>query len=147
LRFVRKNHRAWGWPTYPKSYATIDGAIEARLEKLLTRYESLLTEGSLRAVSLTVQERNPLARRLCVEHYGATCYVCGFSFGAAYGETAEGYIHVHHLEAMAGKREKRAVDPIKDLRPICPNCHAVAHLQTPPLKIEALKRMLNRART
>ena len=35
-------------------------------------------------------------------HYGATCFACGFSFGEVYGETADGFIHVHHLKAIAG---------------------------------------------
>lgn len=33
LAFVRKNHPSWKWPTYPRSYTTIDGSIETRLER------------------------------------------------------------------------------------------------------------------
>ncbi|MCX6631360.1 MAG: HNH endonuclease [Candidatus Solibacter sp.] len=151
LAFVREHHPAWKWPTYPRSYTTIDGSIEKRLEELLTVYQTAfakpLTEGGPRAASVTVYERNPIARQRCIDHYGPACHGCGFSFGETYGETVGGYIHVHHLEALSNRGGKRAVDPVKDLRPICPNCHAVVHLQTPPLSIIELKRMLKRRRS
>jgi hypothetical protein len=50
LAFVRKNHPAWKWPTYPRSYATIDAATEERLDELLDNYQASfaepLTEGT-----------------------------------------------------------------------------------------------------
>jgi hypothetical protein len=150
LAFICKNHPDWGWPTYPRSLTTIDGAIETRLEELLDGYQASfaepLVEGAAKAVSVTVYERNPIARQQCIAHYGPTCHACGFSFGEVYGETAEGFIHVHHLKAVAGAGERK-VDPIKDLRPICPNCHAVIHLQNPPLNITELKLMLKQVRS
>lgn len=36
------------------------------------------------------------------------------------------------------------IDPIKDLRPVCPNCHAVIHLREPAFSIEEVKAMLER---
>jgi len=152
LAFVQKNHSTWPWlNAYTKSYTTIDGAIEARLEEVLSEYQvsftEPLTEGTPKAVSITLYERNPLARQQCIAHYGSDCHACGFSFGETYGETADGYIHVHHLKPISSGRGARAVDPIKDLRPICPNCHAFVHLQNPPLSIVELKRMLKQARS
>lgn len=105
-----------------------------------------LIEGAAKEVLVTVYERNPLARQRCIARYGATCYACGFSFRETYGETAEGFIHVHHLNAVAGAGE-RNVNPIKNLRPICPICHAVIHLQNPPLSITELKLMLKQGRS
>jgi hypothetical protein len=149
LAFVRQNHPSWKWPTYPRNYTTVDGKIEARLEHLLSGYQvSILpfTEGAASSALVTNYERNPVARQQCIAHYGNACYACGFSFGETYGETADGYIHVHHLKAISKRGGEHAVDPVKDLRPICPNCHAVVHLQTPPLSILQLKRMLKAAR-
>ena len=146
LAFIRVNHAAWKWPTYPRSYTTIDGPIEERLEQLLQSYQvsfaEPLNEGAAKTISVTVHERNPLARHRCIEHYGAACFVCGFCFGEVYGDIADGYIHVHHLKAVAHRGGEYVVDPIKDLRPICPNCHVVAHLRQPPLSIAELKRLL-----
>jgi 5-methylcytosine-specific restriction protein A len=38
--------------------------------------------------------------------------------------------------------EEYVVDPIRDLTPVCPNCHAMLHRQTPPLTIEELKQAI-----
>ncbi len=38
--------------------------------------------------------------------------------------------------------EDYEVDPIEDLRPVCPNCHAVIHFRDPPFTIEGAKEML-----
>lgn len=152
LAFIQKNHPSWKWlSAYTKSYTTIDGPIEARLSDVLESYQASfaepLTEGAFKSVSVTAYERNALARRQCIEHYGTACYACGFSFGETYGETADGYIHVHHLKAVSERAGRYVIDPIEDLRPICPNCHAVVHLQNPPLSIAELKRMLKEARS
>jgi len=149
LDFVRERHSTWKWPTYPRSYTTIDGDTERRLNALLDSYESSFAEprtegGTPRRVLTTKWERDPIARRRCIDHYRAICSVCSFSFGEKYGELAKGYIHVHHLEGVAG-RGKHVVNPIKDLRPLCPNCHAVAHLSDPPYTIDELKRILKYA--
>ena len=137
------------WLTYPRSYTTIDAHIETRLEELLKSYSpkssDLGTEGNPKSIVLTVYERNPKARRQCLDHYGTDCYGCGISFGKIYGNMAEGFIHVHHLREVSRRGGKYVVDPVKDLRPICPNCHAVVHLQTPPLSIIKLKQMLKKS--
>lgn len=39
----------------------------------------VFTEGAVEAAVLNVYERNPKARRKCVEHYGSTCFICGFA--------------------------------------------------------------------
>lgn len=84
-------------------------------------------EGALKRVVVNRYERDPGARAECIAKYGTDCSVCGFSFGAAYGEHGEGFIHVHHLVPLAAIRRRYKVDPIKHLRPVCPNCHAMLH--------------------
>jgi hypothetical protein len=93
-------------------------------------------EGSKRSVVVNSYERDPRARQACLDHYGTSCVVCGFDFERAYGETASGFIHVHHLRSLADIGEEYVVDPVSDLRPVCPNCHAVIHLgnKTRPLQ-------------
>lgn len=107
--------------------------------------ERPLTEGASYTVKVSAFERNPVARQKCVEHYGCNCVVCGFNFGAAYGSAADGYTHVHHLKPLASVGEEYVIDPIKDLCPVCPNCHAVIHLRQPPYGIEEVKTMLQGA--
>lgn len=55
---------------------------------------------------------------------------------------AQGLIHVHHLRQLADVNAKYQVDPIQDLRPVCPTCHAVIHSQTPPFTIEEISAMI-----
>lgn len=99
-------------------------------------------EGSVRQAMVNVYERNPAARAACITHYGSTCQVCSFDFGATYGELGEGFIHVHHLKEISSIAMEYEVDPIEDLRPVCPNCHAMLHTSRPALSIEALKHIV-----
>lgn len=88
---------------------------------------------------MNAYERDPAARDACLRHWGLACSVCGVVMSQRYGPIAAGYIHVHHLKPLADAGGERAVDPVEDLRPVCPNCHAVIHLTTPPLTIEAAR--------
>lgn len=97
-----------------------------------------LVEGAARQVTVNAYERNPAAREACIRHYGTQCFVCGFNFGRVYGPLGAGFIHVHHLRQLSEIGERYVVDPIQDLRPVCPNCHAMLHRTTPPQDIKAL---------
>src|SRR5690606_31419469 len=43
---------------------------------------TVLYEGGKHQVVLNKYERNPVARRMCIEHYGFSCQVCEFNFFA-----------------------------------------------------------------
>lgn len=101
-------------------------------------------EGTVKQVFVNVYERNPLARKKCIEHHGIKCCVCHFDFYAKYGEIGKDFIHVHHLKPLHKIGEKYEVDPIKDLRPVCPNCHAMLHKQKEAYSIEELKMILQK---
>lgn len=101
-----------------------------------------VTEGTVSTVVVNRYERNHRARQLCIQHWGTSCAVCGFDFGSRYGKLGQGYIHVHHLVDLATVGGQYEVDPIKDLRPVCPNCHAMLHQRSPALSIKALKSRL-----
>lgn len=103
-------------------------------------------EGAVQPITVNRYERSEKARAACVDHYGSKCYVCGFDFSAVYGPDFFGFIHVHHLCELSAIGEEYQVDPIADLRPVCPNCHAVIHSRTPCLRIEEVRRMLTSGR-
>ena len=103
-------------------------------------------EGATRQVLINAYERNPNARCDCVRHYGVSCVICGFNFGRAYGEIGEGFIHVHHLKDLATVGREYEVNPIEDLRPVCPNCHAMLHVERPAMTLERLRAILESAR-
>ena len=71
-----------------------------------------------------------------------SCSVCNFNFGQVFGKLGEGFIHVHHLRPISEIGEEYVVDPIEDLRPVCPNCHAMIHRRSPPLSIQEIKNLL-----
>ncbi len=104
--------------------------------------EPKLVEGSVCQVSINSYERNPEARRRCIEHHGTSCCVCGFNFEEKFGSMAQGFIHVHHLKPLSEIQEEYKVDPIADLRPVCPNCHAIIHLGGKTRSIEEVKSWL-----
>lgn len=117
-------------------------------EELPPPDEVMLTEsfqeGSVREVLVNSYERSSSARRRCIEHYGAQCVVCGFDFAAVYGSIGMGYIHVHHEVPLAEIGEAYEVDPIQDLKPVCPNCHAMLHRRRPAYSLAELRVMLSR---
>lgn len=99
-------------------------------------------EGGVVRISVNAYERNPAARRACIEHYGTSCCICGFNFGRAYGPEVSGFIHVHHLRQLSDLGGEYVVDPVADLRPVCPNCHAVLHSRSPAYGIEEIRSLL-----
>lgn len=101
-------------------------------------------EGATRQISVSIYERSTYARQRCIEHYGCRCAVCDFDFEKVYGELGSGFIHVHHLKPLSEIREEYEIDPISDLRPICPNCHAMIHRGAEMLSIEDLRGTLEK---
>jgi 5-methylcytosine-specific restriction enzyme A len=100
-------------------------------------------EGASQSVVVNSFERNSKARKKCIEHHGCMCVVCGFRFDIVYGSIGENYIHVHHVIPLSEIRREYKLDPIKDLIPICPNCHAMIHRTRPALTVDQLKQYLN----
>lgn len=100
-------------------------------------------EGAIRQVSTTRYERSAKNRAMCIAAHGTTCAVCGFDFGRVYGAFAAGYIEVHHKIPVSQLGSSTTVDPVEDLVPLCPNCHAAVHLSNPPLMPEELKAMMD----
>ena len=99
-------------------------------------------EGATIQITVNAYERNAEVREACIAHYGTACAVCGFDFSQVYGELGEGFTHVHHLRDLATIGEEYEVDPIKDLRPVCPNCHAMLHREVPAISIRKLKGLM-----
>lgn len=99
-------------------------------------------EGAIKQITVNARERDPKAREACIEKYGLHCQVCNFDFGKFYGEIGRGFIHVHHLKPVSETIKEYKIDPERDLRPVCPNCHAMLHRSNPPYTVEELKEAL-----
>ena len=101
----------------------------------ITKY----SEGSKAEVVVTKYERNPLNRQLCIAANGCYCNICGFDFEKVYGEIGIGFIHVHHIDPVSSYGGERHINPVKDLIPVCPNCHAMLHRRTPPFSPDEIR--------
>jgi len=101
-------------------------------------------EGSTKKITVNSYERNEKARKICIRYYGAICKICNFNFEQNYGTVGKGYIHVHHLTPLSEITNEYEVNSIEDLRPVCPNCHAMLHKKNPPYTMEELREIINR---
>ena len=151
------------WSVWSRGWSTPGGFVWQMLPKVAAALERLgwvspaefaspeevqlagpLLEGAICRVTVNAYERNPEARRRCIEAHGTSCRICGFAFGAVYGPEAEGYIHVHHIRPLAEVGSEYVVDPVEDLLPVCPNCHAVFHLGGRCRSIAEVQQLLRR---
>lgn len=107
---------------------------------------SAYPEGAVQHILVNRYERDPHARQECIRYYGTTCFLCGFDFVAAYGGVMMGFVHVHHLNPLSSVSANYHVDPVRDLRPVCPNCHAVLHRREPPHSLEEVRQFLQTQR-
>lgn len=98
-------------------------------------------EGSILDCHGSKYERSRKARQECLEYYGYTCRVCGFNFEDKYGDLGRNFIEVHHKKEISSfLGENYNVDPIKDLIPVCSNCHSMLHRTRPALSVEILQK-------
>lgn len=99
-------------------------------------------EGAKKQIRVNAYERNTKARDACLKHYGRLCCVCDLNFEKRYGSLGKDFIHVHHVNPLHLISKAYKVDPVADLRPVCPNCHAMLHRTDPPISIEELRARL-----
>lgn len=130
--------------TYLNSEEKIN-AIKKALQLCLDIYpdeiDPSLNEGAKITVSVNKFERNPKAREACLRHFGYNCQICDFNFEETYGEVGKDSIHVHHLIPLSEIGTSYQVNPIKDLIPVCPNCHLILHKKNAP-SVEVLRSQL-----
>jgi 5-methylcytosine-specific restriction enzyme A len=119
----------------PSDANEIDGHLPGAAEVYL--------EGARTTVTVNAYERNSTARRKCIEAHGSICKVCNVDQTSVYGPTAAGRIHVHHLRPLSTLDGTYQVDPIHDLLPVCPNCHAMLHSRNPPLSVTELQGLMH----
>jgi len=120
----------------PSSVRSVESLGATELDPLLIQS---LPEGSVKRIPVITYERSSAARAACLEHYGLRCCVCGFDFEGRYGDVGRGFIHVHHIVPLASIGSSYLGDPVKDLRPVCPNCHEMLHRRQPPYSVDELK--------
>lgn len=124
-----------------KWYAS-DGEMSNQLPEEVGSPEQYV-EGASKTVSVNTYERSADARAKCIAHHGYSCAACGFNFEQVYGAIGEKYIHVHHIIPLSEIRKEYVLNPIKDLVPVCANCHGIIHRTRPALTVDQLKQHLS----
>ena len=147
-----QDHRApqvaaalWNHPGV-RDLARIEPMAPLRLPEEVPSGSSYI-EGSVQRILVNRYERDPCAREECIRRYGITCFLCGFDFVAVYGDVMAGFTHVHHLNPLSSVGTDYQVDPDRDLRPVCPNCHAVLHRREPAYSLDEVRQFLQRHRS
>ncbi|HID5232370.1 TPA: HNH endonuclease [Citrobacter freundii] len=126
LKYLSREGNAW--------YAT-----EQENYNYTPEVEEHYYEGDRKTKWSTYYERNPKARKECLDFHGYSCKVCKFNFEKTYGDLGKEFIHVHHIKPISVEKKKHKVDPIKDLIPVCANCHAMLHIGQDVLTLDQLR--------
>jgi predicted HNH restriction endonuclease len=130
-----------------KIVLTYDSSNLKKVEKKIYPEEIFddknLIEGAKKKIYVNAYERNKEARAKCIKYYGTNCYICEMEFSDIYGKLGKDFIHVHHLVEISKIKANYVVDPIKDLIPVCPNCHAMLHYGKYEVNVNALKKIVN----
>lgn len=99
-------------------------------------------EGSVSVVTIKRRERSKKNRQLCLSHNGHKCAVCGLIPTERYGDAGR-IIEVHHIQPLSSLKREKEFDPIRDLVPLCPNCHRAVHTKKPvPWTLDELRKSL-----
>lgn len=125
------------------SWAEIIAGMFLSLLNIKLLDEKEYPEGGVRRIEVNRYERNPVNRELCLAENGYSCKICGFDFEKVYGEIGHHFIHVHHIIPVSKTDKEYLINPVVDLIPVCPNCHAMLHQMDPPLLPEELRRLIN----
>lgn len=68
---------------------------------------------------------------------GLVCQVCGFDFEVVYGDLGQGYIECHHNVPVSDLKPGSHT-LLRDLTPVCSNCHRMLHRTRPWVSVEEL---------
>ncbi|MNJ38954.1 HNH endonuclease [compost metagenome] len=142
--FERSITRKWLLQQDGEWFACDEPPVAAIPEEIIQ--PELYLEGAVREVKVNAYERSAQARAACIDHHKAVCAACAFDFGLVYGEVAEGLIHVHHIVPLSTIGAEYKLNPITDLIPLCPNCHAVVHRGAEVMSLAQLKACLAAAK-
>lgn len=148
LALFKKPDDNWRWIMRPQLASALEklGWVSPSAAALPEEVadNTIFFEGAVRSITVNAYERNSQARKKCVAHHGYKCAACGILLSSVYGEIGQKYIHVHHLRQLSDVGESYEVDPINDLKPVCPNCHAMIHRKNPPYSIEEIANLLRK---
>ncbi len=115
------------------------------LERQITRTRAEtrkleVTEGQRLKAESVFRKRNRTIIAAKKALSDGTCEACGMRFSETY-RISDFCLVAHHRKSI-GQRKRASKTKVDDIALVCPNCHAVAHTQEPPLPVAAIKRLL-----
>jgi hypothetical protein len=108
-------------------------------KKLIKKKEAL--EGKLYRSEIVFRSRNRALIHAIKANSNFRCEICGFRFEEVYGSIGKDYIIAHHIRTLSSGPHKTKV---KEIALLCANCHAMAHIQYPPITIDNLRKSIKR---
>lgn len=97
-------------------------------------------EGAVIVKESRAYERSRFNRAVCLSQYGFQCRGCGQDMDEKYGPLSIEVIDVHHIVPVSQMGGPKKLDPLRDLVPLCPNCHRVVHSEKQPLSVSELRK-------
>ena len=117
----------------------------------------MIYEGTQEIVTTQKYKRSKLLRDKAIKYFTdkngrIKCKVCDFDFEEFYGEHGKGYIEIHHQKPVFqfdGDDMKQTIeDALKNLVPLCANCHRIVHRNKDNvLSLEELRKLLKKGKT
>ncbi|MFZ4847159.1 HNH endonuclease [Enterococcus casseliflavus] len=121
---------------------SLNGEEDQSKMEIIAQNRKKFIEGKKILRTVIGYERDPKAREACLKYYGCVCKVCNFNFEKSYGDIGKDFIHVHHEKELSMINENYEIDPIKDMKPVCPNCHSMLHRRKPAYSMSELRDMI-----
>jgi 5-methylcytosine-specific restriction protein A len=141
------HHQLW-YADQSKDKGEREKAIDYVIDYIYGKYydetndEHKYDESKITPKTVYATTRSQKARQECINFHGTVCKICGFDFEKIYGEIGKEFIEVHHIESittLSRHDEYAGTNPIKDLIPVCSNCHSMLHRKRPAYLPEVIK--------
>jgi predicted HNH restriction endonuclease len=130
--------------TYKRILSNVINFENKLLSRVNRELTTIITEGKKIKFYTTKYERSKSNRDAAIKVHGTKCKVCEFDFEKKYGEIGKSFIHVHHINPLHSLEEEIVINPVTDLVPVCPNCHAMIHRRKDRvLTVEELKQCIS----
>lgn len=110
-----------------------------------------VSEGKIDTRTAKIRARSAALRNAAIAYYSEggelRCAVCDFSFAEKYGVLGEGFIEIHHekpiCEYEQDGNEQFISEAVKDVKPLCANCHRMVHRNRKSLlTVDELKQII-----
>lgn len=114
----------------------------------------IIEEGNKRIVETKIYDRSKKLRDYALHYYSSknnkiSCKACSFDFEDFYGSVlGKGFIEIHHIKPVfmnnGEKLEQVISDAVKNLVPVCSNCHRMIHRNwKKPIEFETLVKSID----